>query len=138
TAFDANDTRAETSATSTRVTAQPADTSPPRTTITSGPSGTIASASASFSFNSSEAGSSFECRLDGGSWAGCPSPKPYSGLADGVHSFEVRATDGSGNTDTTPASRSFTVDTSTLGSDRPQSTVTFGPTGRIDPTCPSC
>src|SRR2546421_3074471 len=108
----AHDERGGTASASVRVTVHNVDTSSPRTKITSGPSGTIGNASASFWFKSSEAGSSFECRLDGGSWAGCSSPKPYSGLADGVHSFQVRATDGAGNTDTTPASRGFTVDTS--------------------------
>src|SRR5437870_10540943 len=91
------------------------DTSPPRTAITAGPSGTIDTSSASFSFSSSEAGSSFQCSLDAGSWAACASPKAYTGLADGNHSFGVRATDGAGNTDLTPASRSFTVDTSPPG-----------------------
>ena len=33
-------------------------------------------------------------------------------LADGAHTFEVRATDSAQNTDPTPASRAFTVDTS--------------------------
>jgi Bacterial Ig domain len=86
------------------------DTTAPETTITAGPSGTINSSSASFSFSSSEAGSSLQCRLDAGSWASCSSPKAYSGLADGAHTFDVRATDAAGNPDATPDSRSFTVD----------------------------
>ncbi len=90
-----------------------ADTTPPETTITSGPSGTITSTSADFGSGSSEAGSSFECRLDGSSWSGCSSPKSYTGLAFGTHTFEARATDAAGNTDSSPAARSFTVDTTT-------------------------
>jgi hypothetical protein len=93
------------------------DITAPQTTITAGPSGTSGSSSASFSFSSSEAGSSFQCSLDAGSWASCSSPKAYSGLADGNHSFEVRATDRAGNTDPTPADREFTVDTGPPGSD---------------------
>ena len=74
------------------------------------PESGITVANASFSFTSSEAGSSFSCRIDGGSWGVCSSPKSYSGLAEGGHTFEVRATDGAGNTDSTPASRTFTVE----------------------------
>jgi hypothetical protein len=42
----------------------PGDTDPPETMIVSGPSGTITTTSARFEFSSSEAGSSFQCRLD--------------------------------------------------------------------------
>ena len=89
------------------------DTTPPGTTINSGPSGTVNSRSASFTFSSDEPGSTFECRLDAGSFASCSSPKDYSELTDSSHTFEVRAIDASGNTDATPASRTWTVDTST-------------------------
>ena len=91
------------------------DATPPQTTITSGPTGTIATSNATFAFTSSEAGSTFQCRLDSAAWSGCSSPKTYSGLADGAHSFYVRATDQAGNADPTPASRSFTVDTAVAG-----------------------
>jgi hypothetical protein len=66
-------------------------------------------ATASFGFTASEAGSSFSCRLDDGAWAACGSPKGYTGLANGTHTFLVRATDAAGNVDGTPASRSWTV-----------------------------
>ena len=110
--YDINGRSASESVSVTVNNAPPPDTTPPQTTITGGPSGTIGTDTASFSFSSSELGSSFECRLDGEPWAGCSSPKPEAGLADGSHSFEARATDGAGNTDASPASRSFTVDTS--------------------------
>ncbi|MCC6791904.1 MAG: M6 family metalloprotease domain-containing protein [Thermomicrobiales bacterium] len=87
------------------------DTDPPETTITAGPSGTTDDPSPSFSFSSDEANSSFQCRLDGAAFTACSSPHAYSSLADGPHTFEVRATDQAANTDPTPASRSFTVDT---------------------------
>jgi hypothetical protein len=90
----------------------PSDTTAPETTIDSGPSGTVSSASASFGFSSSEAGSTFQCSLDGAAFASCSSPKDYTGLSDGSHTFEVKATDAAGNTDATPASRSWTVETS--------------------------
>ena len=91
----------------------PNDTTPPNTTLSSGPSGTVSSGSASFSFSASESGSTFRCRLDGSAWSSCVSPKSYTGLANGSHTFDVAATDAAGNTDATPASRTWTVNTST-------------------------
>jgi hypothetical protein len=85
---------------------------PPDTTITAGPSGAVASASASFSFTTSEAGATFACSLDNGSFTSCVTPKSYSSLADGSHTFRVRAIDSAGNVDPTPASRTWTADTS--------------------------
>jgi Ca2+-binding RTX toxin-like protein len=64
----------------------------PLTTITSQPSDPSSSRTASFSFNSTASGlTGFECSLDGAAFAACTSPKSYSGLANGSHSFEVRA-----------------------------------------------
>jgi hypothetical protein len=85
------------------------DTEAPQTTIASGPQGKTTNASPSFTFSSSEPDSSFECRLDSGSWSSCTTPKSYQNLAAGTHVFEVRATDPAGNTDPTPAARSFKV-----------------------------
>jgi len=87
------------------------NTTLPETTIDSGPSGTVPSASASFSFSSNTAGSTFECKLDGAAFASCSSPRQYAGLTEGSHTFSVRATDAEGNVDPTPASRSWVVDT---------------------------
>ncbi|MFT7578730.1 MAG: putative repeat protein (TIGR01451 family) [Myxococcota bacterium] len=53
----------------------------------------------------------FECRWDGADWSACSAPVITSELADGAHTFEVRAIDESGNVDPTPASCAFTVDT---------------------------
>jgi large repetitive protein len=88
------------------------DTGAPDTSITSGPSGTVRSTSATFAFAATEAGS-FECRLDGGAFTGCHSPVTYSDLAQGPHTFEVRATDAAGNVDPASATASWQVDTST-------------------------
>ena len=88
------------------------DTTPPETTISSGAAEgeTLTVDSASFGFSSSETGSTFECSLDGDDFASCSSPQSYTNLSDGSHIFQVKATDAAGNTDTTPASTSFSVD----------------------------
>jgi large repetitive protein len=85
------------------------DVTAPVTTISSGPSDPSASTDASFDFDSSEAGSTFECQLDGGGFSGCTSPQGYTGLATGSHTFEVRATDAAGNVEATAASSTWTV-----------------------------
>jgi len=85
------------------------DTVAPNTTITSGPKASTSAKSATFSFSSSESGSKFECRLDGGSWQGCSSPKSYGGLKKGTHVLRVRAVDKAGNTDGTPGLWSWTI-----------------------------
>ena len=89
----------------------PPNTIAPNTTITSGPSGTVRTTTASFSFSSSEAGSRFQCSLDRGAFTACSSPKSYTGLANGSHTFLVRAIDAAGNVDASPAVRSWSVDT---------------------------
>jgi hypothetical protein len=94
----------------TVATLTPPDTTPPDTSIVSGPAATTSSTSASFAFASTESGSSFECKLDSGAFAACSSPKSYTGLAEGAHSFSVRARDGAGNLDPTPATQSWSVE----------------------------
>lgn len=93
------------------VTVTAGDSTPPDTTIETGPTGTVPTSSAAFTFSANEAGSTFECRVDTGAFAACTSPKQYSGLPDGAHVFSVRAIDASGNIDGTPATRSWTSDT---------------------------
>jgi myo-inositol-hexaphosphate 3-phosphohydrolase len=83
----------------------------PETVIDSGPSGTVTSSGANFGFSSNVAGATFGCSLDGSAFTGCTSPRTYQELADGAHTFQVRATDTSGTTDPTPASRTWTIDT---------------------------
>jgi hypothetical protein len=85
------------------------DRSAPDTTISGGPSGTVTSSDASFTFAASESGATFACSLDGGGFQSCSSPQTYSGLSDGTHSFQVRSTDAAGNSDSSPAARSWTV-----------------------------
>jgi chitodextrinase len=103
----------------------------PDTTITAGPSGTVNSASASFSFTSTQIGSTFTCSLDGAAFSACTSPKAYTGLTNGAHNFQVVAT-FQGVTDPTPAARDWTVDTLA-----PDTTITSGPTGSVTSTSAS-
>ena len=39
----------------------------------------------------------FLCQLDGGSFAVCASPKTYSGLSAGTHTFAIKAQDAADN-----------------------------------------
>jgi hypothetical protein len=84
-------------------------TPPPAPTFTQGPASVVAASSARIAFSSSEPDVGFRCRLDGGPWTACASPRDLTGLADGDHQFEVRARDTAGN-DGPIASRTWTID----------------------------
>ena len=86
-----------------------ADTTPPDTTITAGPTGSTPSTDATFAFSSSESGSTFQCSLDGAAFQSCASPTTYQGLAVADHQFAVRAIDAAGNVDPTPATQAWTI-----------------------------
>jgi methionine-rich copper-binding protein CopC len=90
------------------------DTDPPDTIIDSGPTGIFEpgktnDSTPTFTFHSTKAGSTFECKVDAGAFAVCGSPFTTPFLADGPHTFQVRAKDNVGNFDPTPAVSSFTV-----------------------------
>jgi hypothetical protein len=85
------------------------DTTPPDTKITKGPPKKTHKTTAKFKFTSSEAGSTFECKLDKGKFKKCGSPKTYKKLKPGKHVFKVRAIDKAHNVDPTPAKRKFTI-----------------------------
>ena len=105
------------------------DGTAPETTIATGPSGTVTVRSATFTF-SSEPGAGFECSLDGATFGSCTSPTEYSGLGLGAHSFQVRALDGAGNADPTPAARSWAVANPTVSIG--DATVNEGDSGTIN------
>jgi large repetitive protein len=84
------------------------DTTAPDTTLASRPPARTTATTAAFRFSTSEAGT-FECRLDGGSFSPCTSPKTYRALARGRHSFAVRAVDLAGNVDATPSLWQWTL-----------------------------
>ena len=85
-----------------------ADTTSPETTLRRARPRLVRAATAShkaiyvFRFQSSESGSTFECKLDRRAWRECSSPKRVK-VAPGRHRFRVRATDSAGNVDPTPA-----------------------------------
>ncbi|HEX8998388.1 MAG TPA: choice-of-anchor Q domain-containing protein, partial [Blastocatellia bacterium] len=102
------------------------DKTAPTTTITGNPPNPSASANASFSFTGSDTGGSglagFECQLDGGGFTACTSPRNYTGLSDGSHNFQVRAIDAVGNTEQTPVSYLWLIDTTA-----PDTAITANP-----------
>jgi hypothetical protein len=113
------------------------DGAPPETTIdpASGPPAFTSDTSARFSFSSNESGSTFECSIDGGDFAPCTPSTTYTDLQEGPHSFQVRATDHSGNglTDQTPAERRWTVGTTPP----PPSTIDGGVAPATSSSAPS-
>jgi len=100
----------------------PADTTPPETTITAGPSGTTRETTATFAFTADEL-ATFLCSLDAAPSQPCTSPVTYTGLGDGQHVFTVAAVDLAGNSDPTPARASWTVSTTMA----PETTLTATP-----------
>ena len=97
----------------------------PETTISSGPAGLTNDSTPTFAFTS-EAGATFQCKIDNAAYAACTSPFTTPTQAEGAHTFSVRATDTAANTDATPATRGFTVDT--VG---PDTTITAKPAKRV-------
>lgn len=86
------------------------DTTPADTSITSGPQGATRDQVSKVEF-ASEAGATFQCRVDGGAWQACTSPfaspfRPHGAVVK----VEVRATDTFGNVDSSAAARSWAID----------------------------
>ena len=100
--------------------------------ITAGPSGRVGSASAVFEFSipSTDPGK-YQCRIDQGPWQDdCKSPKEYSDLADGEHTFDVRFYGPGEDPDTAPiASRTWTSDTTP-----PEAIIDQAPSGTTTST----
>lgn len=104
------------------------DLTPPTTTLLATPPVRDNSVEVTFEFEASEAGT-LACRLDGDQWLPCVSPHVVSDLRDGLHLFEVRATDQAGNVQAMPASHRWTVDTST-----PDTRIDRGPESLVAAT----
>jgi hypothetical protein len=93
------------------------DTTPPTASIGSGPGtgSTVTTSTVTFGFTANET-STFQCSYDGAAFAPCTTPGPgtsgsdtRSNLAEGTHTFAMRAKDLANNLSTEQA-RSFTVD----------------------------
>ena len=82
--------------------------SAPDTTITTKPKAKTADRTPTFKFESSVAGATFECKLDGKALTPCRSPLTTKSLSFGRHTLKVAAIAG-GLKDATPASSSFKV-----------------------------
>jgi hypothetical protein len=94
------------------------DTVDPDTAITSGPSGETQDPEPDFTFTSNEPGVTFQCNVDGLGFGSCGPTNgqtTLTGLTSGAHTLEVRAVDGAGNFDETPAQRAFTIVTPSSG-----------------------
>jgi hypothetical protein len=99
--------------TTIQVVQTPTDTSPPVVTVTSTPPTLTNTQNATFSYQANET-SDFEYRLDGGPWQPAGSSTTTSSVtipvaSEGTHTFELKATDSSGNA-SSPATYSWTTD----------------------------
>jgi hypothetical protein len=93
----------------------------PNTVIDAAPALQSNSPNAAFMFHSTATPATFACRIDGAASTACTSPASYSGLVDGTHTFSVAAT-VNGVTDPTPATYTWTVDTSPPSTPAPTAT----------------
>jgi hypothetical protein len=66
---------------------------PPTPTIDSGPPNPSASSRASFTFSDTDPTVTFRCQIDDHGFETCQNPAEYTGLADGSHTFGVKAVD---------------------------------------------
>src|SRR5262249_7066542 len=82
---------------------------PPAPTIGTKPASPTNATTASFGFTDTQAGVSFLCSLDAAAYAACTSPKNYTALAEGSHTFGVEAQD-SGGAISAPTTFTWTVD----------------------------
>ena len=114
----------------------------PNTSITGGPSGTINYDDVQFTYTGSDNITSvsnlvYSYRLTGysSSWSSYSgsTTKSYSNLSNGSYAFEVKAKDEAGNIDSSPASRSFTINVpDPVDSISPNTSITGGPSGTIN------
>lgn len=80
----------------------------PDTLIDEGPNGRENDGEVRFEFHGTGTATGFECRLDAGTWNSCSTGITLSPPGN-AHTFEVRAINGQGQPDATPASRTWVV-----------------------------
>lgn len=86
------------------------DPGAPMLTITGSPPALGNQTSATFAYSVTPSDATVECQLDSAGYMPCPPPNiTFSGLADGAHTFDIRASE-SGHTGNAPT-YAFTVDT---------------------------
>jgi hypothetical protein len=102
------------------------DTVAPITTMTEAPAANDNSTMVHFSFIANEMNTAFDCSLDGADPAPCRNGDEFGPVGDGPHTFSVAARDRAGNVDASPATHTWTVDTST-----PDTTLLSGPVGNV-------
>jgi len=108
------------------------DLDPPTVSIDSSPSSPTAATNAAFSYHSSESNSTYLCSLDGAlPAAGCGTSFSKT-VTNGDHTFDVWAVDQAGNQSSSPASYSWTVDTTP-----PVVHINSGPSGVVKSTSAS-
>jgi RNA polymerase sigma factor (sigma-70 family) len=115
----------------TPTTAPALDTRAPKISITRAPPAATADTVASISFGSSERLTTFACRLDGGAWQRCSSPRVLDDLALGAHTLAVRGTDRAGNAGQATATWKIVPPVDTTP---PLISITSGPTGETRAT----
>ena len=101
---------------------------PSPVTITAGPAATTTDTTATFEFAADETSPTFECSLDGGTFAPCASPKSYSGLALGAHNLQVRLFDPAFIVEPPVTTHDWTIVTPG-DTTPPETTGVSGPTG---------
>ncbi len=104
------------------------DKTPPATTLARRSAGRDQHLDADVHVLADEQGSTFECKVDSGSFAACSSPNQTRCSSEGAHTFQVRAIDPSGNVDGSPAQRAITIEAPI------QTAITSGPSGPINET----
>lgn len=85
------------------------DTTAPSAVVITGPSGLTNDNTPTYTLTGGTGGS-FQCKVDGGSFAAAASPYTTAALSEGAHTITCRAVDATGNT-TAEVSKSITVDT---------------------------